>query len=77
MKGRTTLVIAHRLATVRNATRIMVFQNGRIAETGSYDDLLQRGGYFAELVHAQFGKKAGEAPPLIEAATEASPLVGI
>ncbi len=77
MKGRTTFVIAHRLATVRNATRIMVFQNGRIAETGSYDDLLQRGGYFAELVHAQFGKKAGEAPPLIEAATEASPLVGI
>jgi ATP-binding cassette, subfamily B, beta-glucan exporter len=74
MKGRTTFVIAHRLATVRNATRIMVFQHGRIAEIGSYDDLLQRGGYFAELVDAQFGKKEEKAPPLAEAATE-SPLV--
>jgi ATP-binding cassette subfamily B protein len=55
MKGRTTFVIAHRLATVRDATRILVFQNGRIVETGSFDELLQRGGFFAELVHAQFG----------------------
>jgi ATP-binding cassette subfamily B protein len=74
MKGRTTFVIAHRLATIRNATRIMVFQHGRIAEIGSYDDLLQRGGYFSELVHAQFEKKEEKAPPLAEAATE-SPLV--
>jgi glucan exporter ATP-binding protein len=55
MKGRTTFVIAHRLATVRNATRILVFNNGRVVETGTYDELVQRGGYFAELVHAQFG----------------------
>ncbi len=54
MKGRTTFVIAHRLATVRNATRILVFENGRVVETGTYDELVQRGGYFAELVHAQF-----------------------
>ncbi len=54
MKGRTTFVIAHRLATVRNATRILVFNNGRVVETGVYDELVQRGGYFAELVHAQF-----------------------
>jgi len=54
MKGRTTFVIAHRLATVREATRILVFQNGRIAETGTFDELVARGGFFAELVQAQF-----------------------
>jgi ATP-binding cassette, subfamily B, beta-glucan exporter len=54
MKGRTTFVIAHRLATVRNATRILVFANGRIIETGTFDDLVKRGGAFAELVKAQF-----------------------
>jgi ATP-binding cassette, subfamily B, beta-glucan exporter len=54
MKGRTTFVIAHRLATVRNATRILVFQNGRIIETGTFDELVKRGGAFAELVKAQF-----------------------
>jgi ATP-binding cassette, subfamily B, beta-glucan exporter len=54
MKGRTTFVIAHRLATVRNATRILVFQNGRIVESGSFDDLQRRGGIFTELVQAQF-----------------------
>ncbi len=55
MKGRTTFVIAHRLATVRDATRILVFANGRIVETGTYDELVQRGGFFAELAQAQFG----------------------
>jgi ATP-binding cassette, subfamily B, beta-glucan exporter len=56
MKGRTTFVIAHRLATVRNATRILVFQQGRIVETGTFDELQHRGGYFTELVQAQFGE---------------------
>ncbi len=54
MKGRTTFVIAHRLATIRNATRILVFRNGRIVETGTFDGLQRRGGFFAELVQAQF-----------------------
>ena len=54
MKGRTTFVIAHRLATIRNATRILVFQNGRIVESGTFEELLGRGGFFAELVQAQF-----------------------
>jgi glucan exporter ATP-binding protein len=54
MKGRTTFVIAHRLATIRDATRILVFHNGRIVETGTFDELQRRGGYFAELVHPQF-----------------------
>ncbi|MFY9840497.1 MAG: glucan ABC transporter ATP-binding protein/ permease [Xanthobacteraceae bacterium] len=54
MKGRTTFVIAHRLATIRDATRILVFRNGRIVETGTFDELQRHGGYFAELVRAQF-----------------------
>jgi ATP-binding cassette subfamily B protein len=54
MKGRTTFVIAHRLATVRNATRILVFENGRVIETGSFDELVRRGGHFAELARTQF-----------------------
>jgi ABC-type multidrug transport system fused ATPase/permease subunit len=52
-KGRTTFVIAHRLATVRTASRILVFQNGRIVETGTFDALVERSGFFAELVKAQ------------------------
>ena len=60
MKGRTTFVIAHRLATIRNATRILVFRNGRIAETGTFDELYRRGGFFAELVEAQFVPIAAE-----------------
>jgi glucan exporter ATP-binding protein len=58
MKGRTTFVIAHRLATVRNASRILVFQAGRIVESGAFDELIQRGGHFAELARSQF--MAGE-----------------
>jgi ATP-binding cassette subfamily B protein len=60
MKGRTTFVIAHRLATIRNATRILVFRNGRIAETGTFDELYRRGGFFAELVEVQFVPIAAE-----------------
>ena len=52
MKNRTTFVIAHRLATVRNATRILVFQNARIVEAGTFDELVAKGGAFAELAAA-------------------------
>ncbi len=55
MKGRTTFVIAHRLATIRNATRILVFSNGSIVEAGTYGELVRQGGFFAELARAQFG----------------------
>jgi glucan exporter ATP-binding protein len=58
MKGRTTFVIAHRLATIRNASRILVFQGGRIIETGTFDELMRIGGHFAELAKSQF--MAGE-----------------
>jgi ATP-binding cassette subfamily B protein len=54
MKARTTFVIAHRLATVRNADRILVFQGGRVIEAGSFDELMRSGGHFAQLAKSQF-----------------------
>jgi glucan exporter ATP-binding protein len=54
MKDRTTFVIAHRLSTVRNATRILMFDHGRIVETGTFDELVRKGGAFAALAKAQF-----------------------
>jgi ATP-binding cassette, subfamily B, beta-glucan exporter len=54
MKGRTTFVIAHRLSTIRNATRILVFDHGRVIENGTFDELVAKGGRFAELAKAQF-----------------------
>jgi ATP-binding cassette subfamily B protein len=53
MKNRTTFVIAHRLATVRKATRILVFDSGRIVESGTFDELMRLGGIFAELARGQ------------------------
>ncbi len=53
-KGRTTFVIAHRLATIRNADRIFVFDQGRIVETGSFEQLVALNGKFAALARAQF-----------------------
>ncbi len=52
-KGRTTIVIAHRLSSVLNADRILVLDNGRIAESGRHDDLISRDGHYAQLVRAQ------------------------
>ena len=52
MQGRTTFVIAHRLSTVRDADRILVFDKGRIIETGTFDELVAQGGRFAELARA-------------------------
>ncbi len=60
MAGRTTLVIAHRLATVRAADRIVVMDQGRIVETGTHDDLSRAGGLYARLAALQFDM-AGEA----------------
>ncbi|WP_050930551.1 ABC transporter ATP-binding protein [Aestuariivita boseongensis] len=57
--GRTTLVIAHRLSTVRNADKIIVMDRGEVVEEGTHDDLLARGGAYSDLYRLQFrgGKK--------------------
>ncbi len=54
-KGRTVITIAHRLSTIKNADRIIVLRDGRIAEQGSYRELVQHGGVFSELIAAQTG----------------------
>jgi len=61
MKGRTTLVVAHRLSTVRNADRIYVMKNGRIEEQGTHDDLLVKNGEFARLYNMQFSSSESAA----------------
>ncbi len=60
-RGRTTFVIAHRLATIRGADKIFVFDQGRIVESGSFDELVAQNGKFAALARAQF--MAGEVAP--------------
>jgi ATP-binding cassette subfamily B protein len=57
MQGRTTLIIAHRLSTVRNCDSIMVLRDGTIAEHGTFTGLLERGGIFAEYYRTQFAPK--------------------
>jgi len=63
MKNRTTFVIAHRLATIRKATRILVFDGGRIVETGTFEELHRLGGHFTQLTNAQFGPLAVSPQP--------------
>jgi ABC-type multidrug transport system fused ATPase/permease subunit len=52
-RGVTCIVIAHRLSTIRQCDRIIVLDGGKIIEDGTYDDLLAKGGFFAELVERQ------------------------
>lgn len=54
MQGRTVLVIAHRLSTVRRAERIIVLDRGAIPEAGSHEDLISRGGIYQRLHELQF-----------------------
>ena len=60
-QGRTTVIIAHRLATVRNADRIIVMKDGNVEEEGKHEALIQANGVYAELVRAQQFEKRGEA----------------
>ncbi|MHB1498825.1 MAG: ATP-binding cassette domain-containing protein, partial [Acidimicrobiales bacterium] len=54
LSGRTSLVIAHRLSTVRDADQILVVEGGRIVERGRHGELMARGGLYADLYHTQF-----------------------
>ncbi|MGB4866165.1 MAG: ABC transporter transmembrane domain-containing protein [Hyphomicrobium sp.] len=60
MVNRTTLVIAHRLATVQKADRILVMDKGRIVESGTHAELVRKGGIYARLAELQFGREAAE-----------------
>lgn len=52
--GRTSFVIAHRLSTIKNADMILVMRDGDIVESGSHEELLEKGGFYAELYNSQF-----------------------
>lgn len=55
MQGRTTILAAHRLSTVRRADIIFVLDKGRLAESGNHDALMRRGGIYAQMVGQQTG----------------------
>jgi ATP-binding cassette subfamily B protein len=63
MEGRTSIVIAHRLSTVRNADLIIVVDHGRIVQRGRHEELLREGGLYAELYRTQFDQSPRWAPP--------------
>ena len=56
-KGRTSFVIAHRLSTIKNADLILVMRDGDVIESGTHEELMQRGGFYADLYNSQFEDK--------------------
>jgi subfamily B ATP-binding cassette protein MsbA len=60
MKGRTVIMIAHRLSTIRDVDKIIVLKEGVVTEEGGHEELLARGGVYAELYRAQFKSKTSK-----------------
>ena len=56
MEGRTSFVIAHRLSTIKNADLILFMKDGDIVEQGTHEELLAKGGHYADLYNSQFDK---------------------
>jgi subfamily B ATP-binding cassette protein MsbA len=75
MRGRTVLMIAHRLSTVKKADLICVLDQGRIVETGRHDELVAKGGLYTRLHRTQFGIAGGYAPVSSEPADEQAVVV--
>ncbi|MEE8171754.1 MAG: ABC transporter, partial [Alphaproteobacteria bacterium] len=71
MAGRTTIVIAHRLATVQKADRIVVMQEGRVVSEGTHDTLVAEDGLYARLAALQFDSDGGESAERGEPTAEA------
>ena len=67
MRGRTAIIISHRFATVRRADRILVLQDGRITETGSHEELLALGGYYAKMFELQAQRFRDSEPSKVQA----------
>jgi ATP-binding cassette subfamily B protein len=70
LAGRTSIVIAHRLSTIREADQILVIEDGRVAERGRHEELLDRGGLYAELYRTQFATQARQEAPVAAAAPQ-------
>ena len=60
MEGRTSFVIAHRLSTIRNADLILVMKDGNIIEQGNHEELMEQGGFYADLYNSQFTEDQAE-----------------
>jgi ATP-binding cassette subfamily B protein len=68
-EGRTTVVVAHRLATIMHADRILVVEQGVVVETGRHDDLLRKGGRYASFYRAQLKDQAPPREPVAMASS--------